>query len=66
MQYEIVRDSTASGNWCVQSRGPDGIKAIASFVGDEAHLAALEYAAWRAEIDEIATLRSVFFSLQIP
>ena len=66
MQYEVVRDSTAGGNWCVRSYGPEGVKAITSFVGDDAHIAALEYAAWKTESDEAATLRSVLFSLQVP
>ncbi len=66
MQYEVVRDPVVWGNWCVRNFGPDGVKAVASFVGDDAHLAALEYAAWKAETDEIATLRDVLASLQIP
>ncbi len=65
MQYEVVRDPVVSENWCVRSLGPEGVKAVASFMGD-AHLVALEYAAWKAETDEIATLRDVLASLQIP
>jgi len=66
MHYEVVRDPIVSGNWCVRSFGPDGERAIASFVGDDSHIAALEYAAWKGETDELATLRSVLSSLQIP
>ena len=66
MQYEVVRDTTVSGNWCVRIFGPEGAEAIASFVGDNAHIAALEYAAWKAEREGVATLRAVLSSLQIP
>jgi hypothetical protein len=66
MQYEVVRDPIVSGNWFVRSVNPDGEGAIASFGGEDAHIAALEYAAWRNEADELATFRSVLFSLQIP
>lgn len=66
MQYEVVRDPITSGNWFVRSLDPDGQGAIASFAGDDAHIAALEYAAWRSEADELATFRSVLFSMQIP
>ncbi len=66
MQYEVVRDPIVSGNWFVRSVDPDGEAAIVSFAGEDARIVALEYAAWRSEADELATFRSVLFSLQIP
>jgi hypothetical protein len=65
MEYEVVRDRDSVG-WRVRAVSSCGPQVTVSFSGPNAHIEALEYAAWKAGKDRMGTLRAVLFSLQIP
>jgi hypothetical protein len=64
MLNELLQENNGSG--LVHMLDHHGISLIARFDGQNAYLAASEYAAWKRSEDQLTDLRAVLYSLQAP